>query len=42
MIQITDDQAQQMIEFIDSQLGREWDRYTDNAICKDSWEDGKR
>ena len=41
-IVLTPDEAQDIVDFIDQSLDTDWDRYTDNFICKDSWEDGKR
>lgn len=39
---LTKEEVQDIIDFIDSSLNREWDRYTDQFICTDKWEDGKR
>ena len=41
-IEITDDEMMQIYEFIHRSLDRDWDRYTDNFICTDAWEDGKK
>ena len=41
-IEITDDEMLQIYEFIHRSLDQAWDRYTDNFICTDSWEDGKQ
>lgn len=41
-IVLTSDEARYIVDFIDQSLDTDWDRYTDNFICKDSWEDGKR
>ena len=39
---ITQEELWKIADFIDSSLDMEWDRYTDNYICSDTLEDGKR
>ena len=41
-VALTQEELDNIREFINSSLDREWDRYTDNFICTDKWEDGKR
>lgn len=41
-IVITDEEATRIAEYINSSLDREWDQYTNQYICTDKWEDGKR
>ena len=41
-ITLTQEELNDIREFIDNSLDHEWDRYTNNFICGDSWEDGKR
>mgnify|MGYP000945928173 FL=1 len=41
-IQITQEELTTLEFFIDETLDRMWDNYTDNYICTDSWEEGKR
>ena len=41
-VALTQEELDNIREFIDSSLDLEWDRYTDNFICTDTWEDGKR
>lgn len=39
-IALTQAELDEIREFIQNSLNREWDRYTDNVICTDKWEDG--
>lgn len=41
-IVLTQAELNSMIDFINSSLARDWDRYTDHYICTDSWADGMR
>lgn len=41
-ITITQDELNDIAEFIRSSLYYEWDRYTDVYICRDKTEDGMR
>ena len=41
-IALTQEELDNIREFISHSLDRAWDRYTDTFICHDSWEDGKR
>lgn len=41
-IEITQEELDNIRFFIDQALDRDWDRHTDNFICSESWEDGKR
>jgi hypothetical protein len=41
-VALTQEELDNIREFIDSSLDHEWDRYTDIFICTDKWEDGKR
>ena len=39
---VTLDELDQILEFIDYTLHREFDQYLDHVICKCPWEEGKR
>lgn len=41
-IALTQEELNNIREFIDRSLDREWDHHTNIFICSDSWEDGKR
>ena len=41
-IVLTQEELDNIREFIDRSLDRRWDDYTNTFICQDSWEDGKR
>jgi len=41
-ITLTQEQTNDIIDFIDDELEARWDRYTDWYLCDDSLEDGKR
>lgn len=41
-IEIERQELEDILQFIDSSLNREFERYTDNYICGLPWEDGKR
>jgi hypothetical protein len=41
-IALTQEELDNIREFIDRSLDRRWDDYTNTFICRDSWEDGKR
>ena len=41
-ITIKSSQLQELLDFVDRSLERQWDHHTDHHICSDSWEDGKR
>lgn len=41
-IALTNEELENIREFIDRSLDSSWDHYTDTYICKESWEDGKR
>ena len=39
---LTPEEADEIMDFIDTTLWREWDHYTDRYICTDDEETGKR
>lgn len=41
-IVLTQEELDNIREFIDRSLDHRWDDYTNTYICRDSWEDGKR
>ena len=41
-IALTQQELDNIREFIRNSLDSQWDRYTDNVICTDAWEDGMR
>ena len=41
-IALTQNELDQIRDFIRMSLDRDWDRHTDHYICTDSWEDGMR
>lgn len=41
-IVLTQEELDNIREFIDRSLDGRWDDYTNTFICQDSWEDGKR
>lgn len=41
-IAFTQEELNNLHFFIDNTLESKWDHYTDNFICTDSWEEGKR
>lgn len=41
-IVLTQEELDNIREFIDRSLDRRWDDYTNTYICSDPWEDGKR
>ena len=41
-IVVTQEELDNIREFIDRKLDSDWDHHTDHYICSESWEDGKR
>lgn len=41
-IVLTQEELDNIRDFIDNALESDWDHYTNTFICTDSWEDGKR
>ena len=41
-VALTQEELDNIREFIDRYLDHEWDCYTDKFICTDKWEAGKR
>lgn len=39
---LTQEELDNIREFIDRSFDQKWDDYTDRYICDDDWEDGKR
>jgi hypothetical protein len=41
-IELTNEEAQFLADFIWTRLDWQWDDYTNHYICKDTWEEGMR
>ena len=41
-VAISQEELESLREFIDNSLGSDWNHYTNQFICSESWEDGKR